>query len=219
MVDYGKTYLVRIVNADMNADLFLAIAQHNMTVVGMDGNYVKPVMVDFIVISPGQTMDVLVTMNQAPGHYYVAIRQYDSARPDVTDYDKTNATAIFMYSGNYTVPASPVFPHSLPANEDFIAADIFLAKLRSLASAEHPVDVPMNVTTKMYITVEMNQILCPNESCEGINGNRLASSLNNISFLNPSTDVLLAYYRYGYAIAITSIFSLPISRTVDPISL
>lgn len=195
VVDYGKTYLVRIVNADMNAELFLAIAEHNMTVVGMDGNYVKPVTVDFIVISPGQTMDVLVTMNQTPGHYYIAIRQYDSVRPDVTDYDKTNATAIFMYSGNYTTPASPVFPHSLPAYEDFIAADTFLGKLRSLASAEHPVDVPMNVTTKMYISVEMNQILCPNESCEGINGNRLSSSLNNITFVNPSTDVLLAYYR------------------------
>ncbi|XP_030544157.2 laccase-14-like [Rhodamnia argentea] len=195
VVDYGKTYLVRIVNADMNAELFLAIAEHNMTVVGLDGNYVKPVTVDFIVISPGQTMDVLVTMNQAPGHYYLAIRQYDSARPDVTDYDKTNVTAIFMYSGNNTAPANPVFPHSLPTYEDFIAADIFLGKLRSLASAEHPVDVPMNVTTKMYITVEMNQILCPNASCEGINGNRLSSSLNNISFLNPSTDVLLAYYR------------------------
>ena len=34
-----------------------------------------------------------------------------------------------------------------------------------------------------------------NNSCEGTNGMRLASSMNNISFVQPSVDVLLAYYR------------------------
>ncbi|GLT69264.1 hypothetical protein SLA2020_414270 [Shorea laevis] len=196
MVDYGKTYLVRIVNAAMNAELFFAIANHSLTVVGMDGNYVKPIITDYLVISPGQTMNVLLTANQSSSsHYYVATRQYDSARPDVTNYDQTNATAILMYSGNYTAPDYPIFPSSLPSYEDFRAADRFLDRLRSLASKDHPVNVPLNVTTKMFITVSMNQILCPNESCDGIDGNRLSSSLNNISFVNPSTDILLAYYR------------------------
>lgn len=199
MVDYGKTYLVRIVNAAMNAELFFAIANHSLTVVGMDGNYVKPIITDYLVISPGQTMDVLLTANQSSlSHYYVATRQYDSARPDVTNYDQTNATAILMYSGNYTAPDYPIFPSSLPSYEDFRAADRFLDRLRSLASKDHPVNVPLNVTTKMFITVSMNQILCPNESCDGIDGNRLSSSLNNISFVNPSTDILLAYYRYSH---------------------
>ncbi|KAM4131172.1 hypothetical protein ACJW30_01G157900 [Castanea mollissima] len=195
VVDYGKTYLVRIVNAAMNAELFFAIANHSLTVVGMDGNYVKPIIADYIMISPGQTMNVLLTANQSLSHYYIETRQYDSARPDVTDYDQTNATAILMYSGNYTAPDSPFSPSLLPSYEDFRSADRFLDRLRSLASKEHPVNVPLNVTTKMYITVSMNQLLCPNASCDGIDGNRLTSSLNNISFVNPSTDILLAYYR------------------------
>nr|POE88701.1 laccase-14 [Quercus suber] len=195
VVDYGKTYLVRIVNAAMNAELYFAIANHSLTVVGMDGNYVKPIISDYIMISPGQTMNVLLTANQSLSHYYIETRQYDTARPDVTDYDQTNVTAILMYSGNYTAPDSPLFPSSLPSYEDSLSANRFLDRLRSLASKEHPVNVPVNVTTKMYITVSMNQLLCPNASCDGIDGNRLVSSLNNISFENPSTDILLAYYR------------------------
>ncbi|XP_030952101.1 laccase-15-like [Quercus lobata] len=195
VVDYGKTYLIRIVNAAMNAELYFAIANHSLTVVGMDGNYVKPIIADYIMVSPGQTMNVLLTANQSLSHYYIETRQYDTARPDVTDYDQTNATAILMYSGNYTAPDSPFIPYLLPSYEDSLSANRFLDRLRSLASKEHPVDVPLNVTVKMYITVSMNQLLCPNASCDGIDGNRLVSSLNNISFENPSTDILLAYYR------------------------
>jgi laccase len=204
VVDYGKTYLVRIVNAAMNAELFFAIANHSLTVVGMDGNYLKPILSDYLVMRPRQTMDVLLTANQSLSHYYVAIRQYDSAKPDITDYDKTNATAILMYNGNYTAPNYPTYPSgTLPSYEDFRSADRFLDRLRSLATTDHPVNAPLNVTTKMYITVSMNQIICPNGSCDGINGNRLSSSLNNISFVNPTTDVLQAYYRCIYIYILT----------------
>ncbi|KAK4777914.1 hypothetical protein SAY87_018101 [Trapa incisa] len=195
VVDYGKTYMVRLVNAAMNAELYLAIAGHDVTVVGMDGNYVKPFVTGYIMISPGQTMDVLLTANQTLGHYYIVAHQYDTARPDVTDYDQTNASAILMYSGNYTVVDAPAYPSQLPGYEDLPAADVFLSSLRSLANEEHPIDVPMNITKRMYVTVSMNQILCPNASCEGINGNRLASSMNNISFNNPDIDILQAYYN------------------------
>jgi laccase len=196
VVDYGKTYLVRIVNAAMNAQLFFAIANHNLTVVGMDGNYIKPVVRDYLMICSGQTMDVLLTTNQSLSHYYVAIRQYHDGMPQFQLYDKTNATAILMYSGNYTAPEYPIFPSTLPSNMALTAANRFLVGLRSLGSKDHPVNVPLNITTKMYITIAMNQFLCPNASCSAVDGNKLASSLNNISFLNPSTDILLAYYRY-----------------------
>ncbi|KAA8538001.1 hypothetical protein F0562_027419 [Nyssa sinensis] len=195
LVDQGKTYLLRIVNAVMNADLFFAVAEHNVTVVGMDGNYLKPFTTPYITISPGQTMDVLLLANQSIGRYYMATRQYYSVRADVILYDKSNATAILEYRGNYTSQADPVFPSTLPSYMDFRATDKFLYQLKSLASPEHPVDVPLNISTRMFIVVSMNQILCPNETCMGINGNKLASSLNNISLVNPPIDVLLAYYR------------------------
>ncbi|KAG5544079.1 hypothetical protein RHGRI_016731 [Rhododendron griersonianum] len=64
MFDYGKTYLLRLINSIMNEEMFFMIAQHNVTVVGADGAYIKPLETDFIFIAPGQTMDVLIKANQ-----------------------------------------------------------------------------------------------------------------------------------------------------------
>ncbi|KAE8100355.1 hypothetical protein FH972_018262 [Carpinus fangiana] len=193
-VDYGKTYLLRLVNAAMNAELYFAIAEHNLTLVGMDGSYVKPVVTSSLMITPGQTMDILVKANQSPrDRYYVGARQYDSVRPDVTDYDQTNATAILEYSGgSYDPSISPIFPTNLPSYEEFSPALNFTSRLRSLANQDHPVNVPKNITTRMYITASMNNVVF---DYEGATKTALASSLNNVSWLNPSTDVLLAYYR------------------------
>ncbi|XP_030952115.1 laccase-15-like [Quercus lobata] len=195
VVDFGKTYLVRVINAAMNADLFFAIAKHNITVVGVDGSYVKPIVNDFIVISPGQTMNLLLTANQSLGQYYAVARQYDTDQSFFNGFDDTNATAILMYSGNYTAPDVPLFPSNIPAYTDNNAAYKFIGRLRSLASKEYPVNVPLNITTRMLITISMNYLPCPNASCAGIDGNMIASSLSNMSFVNPTTDVLLAYYR------------------------
>ncbi|XP_031390891.1 laccase-14-like [Punica granatum] len=65
----------------------------------------------------------------------------------------------------------------------------FTVKMRSLVDEDHPNDVPMNVTTKMFITVSVSQLL-ENTS----NGIRMSSGLNNMSWVNPSIDVLTAYY-------------------------
>ncbi|KAI4389427.1 hypothetical protein MLD38_001655 [Melastoma candidum] len=191
-VDYGKTYLIRLVNGVMNVEMFFAIGQHNLTVVGMDGSYLKPFVSTFVVLSPGQTIDLLVTANQPLGSYYVASRQYNTVRPDVDDYDHANATAIMQYNGNYTPSGAPIFPSTLPIYDDFVRALNFTSRLRSLASLEHPINVPMNITTRMYITASMNNVDFSNGTYTEVG---LASSLNNVSWLNPSTDVLMAYYR------------------------
>ncbi|KAK9265576.1 hypothetical protein L1049_007408 [Liquidambar formosana] len=188
LVDYGKTYLLRLINAVMNVEMFFAIAQHNLTVVGMDGAYIKPIVTSYIMISPGQTMDILVTTNASLGHYYMASRQYDNVDQN-GNINKVNATAILMYRGNYTPPASPSFPDTLPSYEDFGAAIWFTKRIRSLASKDHPVNVPKNITTRMFITSTMNAIVYPD------NISNLACALNNVSWLDPSVDVLLAYYR------------------------
>lgn len=185
----------------MNAELYFAIARHSLTVVGMDGSYLKPVETDFLMIAPGQTMDILVTANQQPlRRYYIATRQFDSARPDVTDYDQTNVTAILEYSGNYSStstsssPSStPIFPSSLPTYQDIKSALNFTSRLRSLADQDHPVNIPINITTRMFITVTMNNVIF---DYEGVSKTALASALNNVSWINQDTDVLLAYYRY-----------------------
>ena len=198
VVDHGKTYLLRLVNSVVAANMFFAIAEHNLTIVGMDASYIKPITTSYIMIGAGQTMDILLTANQTLGHYYIAARQFWSENLDFANSDHFNVTAIIEYRGNYTIPLSPSFPSTLPNYEDSRAAIKFSNLFRSLASKDHPVNVPLNITTRMYITVSIALIECKNTTCMATGEDIiLATSVNNISWNNPvPTDVLLAYYRF-----------------------
>ncbi|OWM71984.1 hypothetical protein CDL15_Pgr017867 [Punica granatum] len=78
--------------------------------------------------------------------------------------------------------------------EDLVAASSFTSRIRSLANEDYPIDVPKNITTRMFIVVAVNEVQFNNangSSTEFV----LAPSLNNMSWPNPSTDVVMAYYR------------------------
>ncbi|KAJ8752224.1 hypothetical protein K2173_003832 [Erythroxylum novogranatense] len=187
----GKTYLLRIVNAVLNEEMFFGIAKHNLTVVGQDAAYTKPNTVEYITITPGQTMDVLVTANQHAGKYYIASSAFaESGVP----FDNTTTTAILQYKGKHT-NSSIRFP-TLPAYNDTDAAARFFASVKALASKEHPVYVPKKINRRIYMTASINTLPCPsNKTCTGYQGGIQASSLNNISFTTASVDILQAYYR------------------------
>ncbi|KQK01912.1 laccase-21 [Brachypodium distachyon] len=197
-VQTGKTYLLRIINAGLTNDLFYGIAGHLLTIVGTDGRYTKPFTVKHIMISPGQTMDALLEADRAingssNGRYYMAAHTFAS-NPNLT-FTNSTATAILDYVD--APPAKragpPDFPN-LPNFFDMKAATEYTAQLRSLASKDHPVDVPMKVDVPMLITIAVNVLPCAsNETCEAPDNTRLAASLNNVSFQNPSIDILDAY--------------------------
>ncbi|KAH6800241.1 laccase 14 [Perilla frutescens var. hirtella] len=189
-VDYGKTYLIRMVNAVLNTIMFFKIADHNVTIVGSDGAYLKPFTSDYITISPGQTIDFLLLANQSPSHYYMASSAYAVAG----DFDNTTTTARVEYSGYYTLPSSPALP-VLPNFTDTLASVNFTARFRSLAYKNHPIDVPLNVTTNLLFVLSINTQTCPNSDCAGPLGNRFAASVNNITFRSPRTAILHAYYE------------------------
>lgn len=189
IVEYGKTYLLRIINAVMNEEMFFMVAHHNLTVIGWDGAYMKPVSTNYVVITPGQTMDVLLTANQTPSRYYMAGRAF----ADV-GYDNTTTTTILRYKGNYSISSTPSLPN-LPNYNDTNAATNLITRFKALANKDHPIDVPKTIDTHLTITISMNTLPCVNNSCDGPNGSRLAASLNNISFVHPSMDLLQAYYR------------------------
>ncbi|PSS00019.1 Laccase-15 like [Actinidia chinensis var. chinensis] len=192
-VVHGQTYLLRIVNAALSDILFLAVANHQLTVVGVDASYMKPLTANYVTISPGQTLDALLFANQPPGRYYIAARAYTSGVN--ISFDNTTTTGIVQYYGQYYPPSSPPSFPPLPNYNDTFAIINFSSSLRSLACKKHPISVPLNVTTKLISTVSVNTFPCPNSTCEGPNGTRLAASMNNISFVNPSIDILQAYYK------------------------
>jgi hypothetical protein len=81
------------------------------------------------------------------------------------------------------------------SDDDVSATRTFTERLRSLASQEYPIDVPLEVDSRIFVTLSMNMNPCVNDSCTGPDGNRLLASMNNMSFINPDVDILQVYYR------------------------
>lgn len=182
-----------MINAGMNNILLFGIANHTFTIVGQDAAYTKPFKSDYITITPGQTLDVLLEANQPPDHYYMASRVYSGAgrAPFVT----STTTAILEYRGNYTASSPPSLP-ILPNITNSTAPQSFSNSLRSLASVAHPINVPLNVDKKFLFTVSVNSVACNNSvDCSTANNQRFRTSINNITFQTPKIDILEAYYR------------------------
>ncbi|XP_007020208.2 PREDICTED: putative laccase-9 [Theobroma cacao] len=200
-VDYQKTYLLRIINAAMNEQKFFAIANHSLTVVAQDASYVQIFTNDYIMISPGQTMDVLVCANQNMGQYYMATRPFsDSAAPP-----RNNITrGVLQYTNSVGgLNASLV---TLPAMTDLDAAANFTRRIKnSNVTQNPPMKVPMDIDRRVYVAIATNTLPCDN--CP-IQPTRLAASLNNVSFDFPQIDVLQAYYNRSISGVFTEDFPL-----------
>ncbi|OMO58818.1 Multicopper oxidase, type 1 [Corchorus olitorius] len=192
-VDQGKTYLLRLINAAMQDIFFFSIANHNFTVVGSDASYLKPFTSDLMAISPGQTMDILLTANQKPDHYYMGAKVY--AGSFGADTNNSTTTAILQYNGNYTASSPPLLPKLPTIINDTDAAFNFVSKFRSLADKDHPIHVPLKIKEHFYYTLSINVVPCEaNQTCFGPRGQKLAASMNNISYQSPKMDILEAYY-------------------------
>lgn len=184
-VERGKTYLLRIINAALNDELFFAIAGHNMTVVEIDAVYTKPFTTQAILIAPGQTTNVLVNADQPPNRYFMAARPFMDAPIPV---DNKTVTAILQYKGvpNTVVPILP----RLPAPNDTEFALNYNGQLKSLNTPQFPAKVPLKIDRRLFYTIGLGQNPCP--TC--LNATQLTASLNNITFVMPRVGLLQAHY-------------------------
>jgi laccase len=190
----GKTYLLRLINAALNDELFFSIANHTLTVVEADAIYIKPFETDTVVITPGQTTNVLLkTKNHIPNASF-----FMSARPYVTGlgtFDNSTVAGILEYQYSSSIKKLPLFKPVLPPLNDTSFVTNFTAKLRSLASAQFPANVPQKVDKRFFFTIGLGTSPChQNQTCQGPNGTNFAASMNNISFAIPTTALLQAHF-------------------------
>ncbi|KAK2657728.1 hypothetical protein Ddye_010780 [Dipteronia dyeriana] len=190
-VKQGKTYLLRIINAALNNQLFYKVANHKLTVVAVDAEYTKPYVTDVVVIAPGQTADVLLTANQPVGSYYMAAHPYAS-QPAIP-FANTTTRGIIVYDG--ATSAAPIMP-VLPAFSDTPTAHKFYSNLTGLKDGPNWVPVPLHVDEHMFVTVGLALDRCRNNgTCLGQNGQRFSASMNNASFMFPtSLSMLQAFF-------------------------
>ncbi|XP_062172277.1 laccase-17-like [Alnus glutinosa] len=197
----GKTYLLRLINAALNDELFFSIANHSLTVVEADAVYVKPFETNTVLIAPGQTTNVVLnTKAEFPNATF-----FMTAKPYVTGlgtFDNSTVAGILEYESPpkalysaASIRKLPLFKPVLPPLNDTSFATNFTNKLRSLASAQFPANVPQRVDRRFFFTIGLGTIPCPrNQTCLGPNGTMFAASVNNVSFALPSTALLQAHF-------------------------
>ncbi|KAL6146114.1 hypothetical protein ACLB2K_056797 [Fragaria x ananassa] len=189
----GKTYMLRIINAALNDQLFFGIAKHNMTVVAVDASYTKRYVTEVVVVAPGQTTDVLITANQPVGSYYMAATPYASA---TIPFPNTTTRGVLIYIG-YLSSSAPLMP-ALPNPRDTSTAHRFSSNLTGLAGGPHWVSVPLQVDEHMFVTIGVNLDVCAEGvTCQGPLNNRLSASMNNESFQLPTTLSMLEASVYN----------------------
>ncbi|KAK7294609.1 hypothetical protein RJT34_17498 [Clitoria ternatea] len=187
-VKQGKTYMLRMINAALNNNLFFKIANHNFTVVAVDAAYTENYVTDIIVIAPGQSIDVLFKANQPKGSYYMAASAYVVGQPPPL-FDNTTTRAIVIYDGeiNNTSSSKPMMMPSLPLFNDTPTAHKFFTNITSLEGGPHWVRVPLEVDEHMFITLSINLEKCPvHATCVAPPlGQKFSASMNNESFVHP----------------------------------
>ncbi|XVF68926.1 hypothetical protein PTKIN_Ptkin11bG0040400 [Pterospermum kingtungense] len=184
----GKTYMLRIINAALNEELFFKIAGHQLTVVEVDATYVKPFKTDTIVIAPGQTTNVLLTAHRGDsggGKYLVAASPFMDAPIAV---DNVTATATLHYSGSLTSTATTLT--SPPPKNATSVATSFTNALRSLNSKQYPANVPLKIDHSLLFTVGLG--INPCSTC--VNGSRVVASINNVTFVMPKISLLQVHF-------------------------
>ena len=184
-VESGKTYLLRIINAALNDELFFKIAGHKLTVVEADASYVKPFEIDSIFLSPGQTTNVLLTANQNVGKYLIAVTPFMDAP---IGFDNVTSIATLRYKD--TPPYPTTILTTIPPLNATPLTFSFIDSLRSLNSKDYPTKVPLTIDHSLFfaITVGVN----PCDTC--LQGTKLVSAINNLTFVMPTISLLQAYY-------------------------
>ncbi|XP_062024704.1 laccase-14-like [Rosa rugosa] len=201
-VDSGKTYHLRIINAVMEEEMFFAISGHTFTVVGLDGAYLTPIPTNHIMITPGQTMDILLTANQSSGNYYMGASAFVHAgRSDPIDLPVTRA--IINYS-DYTgsVIQDDLVGQLLPTDIKNVSyANEFTDRIRGLTgNPDYPITVPTVINKNFLITISVNSVACifQPSNCTGPpyidgTGGMHTASLNNQRFVTKEINILQAY--------------------------
>ncbi|KAI5665895.1 hypothetical protein M9H77_15748 [Catharanthus roseus] len=179
--DQGKTYLFRISNVGLKTSLNFRIQGHKMKLVEVEGSHVIQNLYDNLDVHVGQSVSVLVTLDQpAKDYYIVASTRFN--RQILT------GTAVLHYTNSHTpvsgpVPAGPAYG----IHGSMLQARSFRWNLTANAARPNPqgsFHYGKIATTKTFVLANSAPI---------ING-KLRYAVNRVSYINPDTPLKLADY-------------------------
>ena len=97
----GKTYMFRFSNVGLSTSLNFRIQGHKLKLVECEGSHTQQSIYDSLDVHVGQSISVLVTLNQPPKDYYIVASTRFTRRV-------LTATAVLHYSNSHTSVSGPV---------------------------------------------------------------------------------------------------------------
>lgn len=191
-VTEGTTVMFRIINAAMNFHMYFAVANHSLTIVESDAEYIEPYVTDVIVLAPGQTTNVLLTANQSVGQYYIAASVFSPPDTATVPFPNITTTAILSYDGANATTSTLALP-TFPAANDTNFVDNFYSNLQGMSFKEgyYYSDIPKSIDIDLLHTVGYALQPCPvGQTCVGPNGTMVRASISNITFISPNVSLL-----------------------------
>ena len=193
-VQKGRTYLLRIINAAINTHLFFGVANHTLTVVERDAVYVQPFETNAILLSPGETINVLLKAKRYyAGSFAIAANVYQPQSRIRVGSVPATAILYYRHSGpiNTAINTSLVPLPGFPTSTNATFENEFVASLKSLPG-QHA--IPQTVDEDLFFTVGyalQNCSDCPRSFSPGI---RMGTALNNYGFVHPVANSILQAY-------------------------
>lgn len=179
--DQGKTYMFRISNVGLSTSLNFRIQGHKMKLVEVEGSNTIQNIYDSLDVHVGQSVSVLVTLDQAPKDYYIVAS---------TRFFRTvlTTTSVLHYTNSRTpvsgpIPAGPPFQ----SHGSMLQARSFRWNLTSNAARPNPQG------SFHYGTITPTRTIVLTNSAPLINGKQ-RYAVNGVSYVNADTPLKLADY-------------------------
>ncbi|KAL2528504.1 SKU5 similar 17 [Forsythia ovata] len=195
--DQGKTYMFRVSNMGLSTSFNFRIQGHKMKLVEVEGSNVMQNIYDSLDVHVGQSVAVLVTLDQPPKDYYI-VASTRFTRKVLT------ATAVLHYT-NSRIPVSGPVPDgpTYQLHWSMRQARTYRWNLTSNAARPNPQG------SFHYGKITPSRTIILANSAPIMNGKQ-RYAVNGVSYINADTPLKLAdYFNIPDVFSLSSIQSFP----------
>lgn len=180
-VNQGKTYMFRISNVGLSTSINFRIQGHKMKLVEVEGSHVVQNFYDALDVHVGQSLSVLVTLDQPPKDYFVIASTRFTQRV-------LNSVSVLHYTNSRSAVSGPV--PDAPAGEvqwSLAQARSFRWNLTANGARPNPQG------SFHYGTITPSTTILLANSAPVIGGKQ-RYAVNGVSYIDPDTPLKLADY-------------------------
>lgn len=193
----GKTYRLRISNVGLRDSLNFRIQGHTMKLVEVEGTHTLQTTLSSLDVHVGQSYSVLVTADQPPRDYYIAVSTRFSNHV-------LNTTVFLHYMTTSSKPVSGPIP---PAPTDIWFSLNQARSVRTNLTASGPRPNPQG--SYHYGQINVSRTIVVSNSAGLVKGKQ-RYAVNGVSYVPADTPLKLAdYFKIGGVFRVGSIPDVP----------